>query len=248
MALFLWKKSVQTIVGSLAMFLILPGTHAVAGPDQPLSSLPPASEALVDPVDPGRWAGKSRRELQGDYDQMARDLDLMGKRLDKLRGTTRLNQDQYREREILENLVNVKRREMTVVSRLMERGALAPAFSLPGTADRSVSLDQYLGRQPVLVVFYQFDFSPGSTTALTRLKEVTNTLTAHDVAIVAVSGDHPFSQRAFSEKLGLPFPLLSDRTKGVAKAYGVYDEAQDAARPAYFLVDRTGKIVWRQTP
>lgn len=247
MALFLWRKTALTIAGSFLVCLILPPSLADAGPDNPVSSLPPPSAAHVDPVDPGKWAAKNKSELQRDYDRMARDLDLMEKRLNRLRGTTRLNQDQYREREILESLVNIKRREMAVVSKLIENAGQAPGFSLPSTWDRAIALDQYRGARPVLIVFYRFDFSPESTLTLTRLNKERESLTTEDLAIVAVSADHPFSQKAFSEKLGLAFPLLSDRNKRVIKAYGIYDEAQDAARPAYFLVDRAGKTVWSQT-
>ena len=247
MALFLWRKPALTLLGSLVILVLMPHGPAGAGPDKPVSSVPPLSATHADPVDPGKWAARNKSELQRDYDHMARDLDLMEKRLNRLRGTTRLNQDQYREREILESLVNIKQREMTVVRRLIENAGLAPGFSLPSTWDRAVALDQYRGAKPVLIVFYRFDFSPESTLALTRLNEARESLTARDLAIVAVSADHPFSQKAFSEKLGLAFPLLSDRNKGVIKAYGIYDEARDAARPAYFLVDTAGKTVWSQT-
>lgn len=246
MAFLIRRKTALTIVASLAIFLILPEGLLGAGPDKPLSSLPPPSAADLDPVDPGKWAAKSKSELEGDYDQMSRDLDLMEKRLNRLRGTTRLNQDQYREREILETLVDVKRRELTVLRRLIENAGRAPYFELPSTWGRYVSLDQYRGKQPVLVAFYRFDFSPESTTALAGLNEKGDTLTARGVAIVAVSADHPYSQKAFSEKLGLTFPLLSDRNKRVIKAYGIYDETKDTARPAYFLIDREGKVTWSQ--
>jgi peroxiredoxin len=44
------------------------------------------------------------------------------------------------------------------------------------------------------------------------------------------------------EKLLLPFSLLSDPDGDVIRRYGVWDEEGQIARPAIFVVDRTGVI------
>ncbi len=44
------------------------------------------------------------------------------------------------------------------------------------------------------------------------------------MAVVGISRDPPAAQRKFKEKLGLPFPLLSDADAGVQKAWGVWKE------------------------
>jgi peroxiredoxin Q/BCP len=43
-------------------------------------------------------------------------------------------------------------------------------------------------------------------------------------AVVGVSKDSPAALARWKEKLGLPFPLLSDPDAGVQKAYGVWKE------------------------
>jgi len=44
------------------------------------------------------------------------------------------------------------------------------------------------------------------------------------VAVVGISKDAPPAQRRWKEKLGLPFPLLSDEDTRVQQAWGVWQE------------------------
>lgn len=54
------------------------------------------------------------------------------------------------------------------------------------------------------------------------------------------------SPESFIEKHTLAFPLLLDEDRSVTKAYGVYHrlglDAVNIARPASFVVDRTGVV------
>jgi peroxiredoxin Q/BCP len=68
---------------------------------------------------------------------------------------------------------------------------------------------------------------------------------ALNVQILGISADQPFSQKAFSRQLGLTFPLLSDRSGEVLRAYGLFDEERKAARRAYVLIDTDRKELWR---
>jgi peroxiredoxin Q/BCP len=44
------------------------------------------------------------------------------------------------------------------------------------------------------------------------------------VAVVGISKDPPEAQKSWKEKLGLPFPLLSDEDAEVQQAWGVWKE------------------------
>ena len=63
------------------------------------------------------------------------------------------------------------------------------------------------------------------------------------VAIVAQRAD---AVRRYVEEVGLPFEILIDETRQVAKMYGVWHawglDAYNIARPAVFLIDRSGLI------
>lgn len=50
------------------------------------------------------------------------------------------------------------------------------------------------------------------------------------------------SNKAFAEKIGVKFPLLSDWMRTTTKEYGLYDEARGYGSRATFVVDKEGKI------
>ncbi len=62
------------------------------------------------------------------------------------------------------------------------------------------------------------------------------------MAYFAVSVDKPDINRRFAQALGVDFPLLSDPTKQVAKAYGVVDEDQPFAARWTFYIGVDGRI------
>jgi peroxiredoxin (alkyl hydroperoxide reductase subunit C) len=48
------------------------------------------------------------------------------------------------------------------------------------------------------------------------------------------------SNKAFAEKIGVTFPLLSDWKRKVVKDYGIYNEETGYAARATFVVDKEG--------
>jgi peroxiredoxin len=73
---------------------------------------------------------------------------------------------------------------------------------------------------------------------------------ARGTQIVAISVDSPDESRKLCRSQGYTFPLLSDPHAATIRAYGVLhthggEEGRDIARPAEFLVDRTGTIRWK---
>ena len=63
---------------------------------------------------------------------------------------------------------------------------------------------------------------------------------------LAIAGQWPRELRGYAEKNGITFPLLVDKTRDIIKSYGVYHwlslEAYNIARPATFIIDKTGII------
>jgi peroxiredoxin len=66
------------------------------------------------------------------------------------------------------------------------------------------------------------------------------------VQVVAVLAQSPERVRRYIEETGLPFDILIDQSREVLKAYGVWHavglDAWNIARPALFLIDRSGAI------
>ena len=114
-------------------------------------------------------------------------------------------------------------------------GDTAPDFSLPDQDKQVTSLAELRGA-PVLVVFYPFAFSGICTGELCQLRDELDAYTGAGVQVVAVSTDPTFSLKAFREKEGFEFPLLSDFWPhgATAQAYGAFNEKAGMALRATF--------------
>jgi thioredoxin-dependent peroxiredoxin len=60
-------------------------------------------------------------------------------------------------------------------------------------------------------------------------------LRRYDVQYFAASVDTPDANAKFAESLGLDFPILSDPTKAVARAYGVLAPSGLASRWTFYI-------------
>src|SRR5436305_3048044 len=126
-------------------------------------------------------------------------------------------------------------------------GDSAPEFSLPDQDKQVVSLTDLRGT-PVLLVFYPFAFSGICTGELCQLRDELAAYTDAGVKVLAISTDPVFSLKAFREKEGFEFPLLSDFWPHgeTAKAYGVFNEKAGMALRGTFLLDPDGKIAFAE--
>jgi peroxiredoxin len=127
----------------------------------------------------------------------------------------------------------------------IEVGDVAPDFGLKDPAGEPVTLSQFRGESPVLIVFYPFTFTGTCEGELCSLRDDFSAFTDAGVQVLAISCDSKNAQKVWTEQLGIPFPVLSDFWPHgeVAKAYGVFNEALGCANRATFLVGKDGKVV-----
>ena len=104
-----------------------------------------------------------------------------------------------------------------------EPGQPAPPFTLADATGRSVSLDDFAGKNLVLY-FYPKDDTPGCTKEACGFRDAWDELRDLGVAVVGVSADDAASHTRFLTKYRLPFTLLSDPDHAVMRAYGAYGE------------------------
>jgi peroxiredoxin len=126
----------------------------------------------------------------------------------------------------------------------VEVGSEAPDFTLNDYNKQPVQLSSFRGDKPVLLVFYPFAFSGICTGELCQLRDEFADYDNKGVQVLGVSVDTPFSLKAWAEKEGYQFPLLSDFWPHgeVAKAYGVFNDQAGLAVRGTFLID-TGGVV-----
>jgi peroxiredoxin len=108
-----------------------------------------------------------------------------------------------------------------------ELGVAAPAFSLPATDGRTLTLDDVRGEHGLVVVF-MCNHCPYVQGALPHLVRDARELAKLGVGVVGINSndaasypDDSFERMAWlAGDLSLPFPYLYDETQQVARAYG----------------------------
>jgi peroxiredoxin len=122
-------------------------------------------------------------------------------------------------------------------------GSRAPSFELAGTGGRTYSLADYTG-EGVILAFYQGDFTPVCTKQFCSYRDDGDRIEALGIPMLGISPQSVESHERFASRNGLRVPLLSDRDKRVARAYGVVGPG-GFIRRALFLVDGEGIIRYR---
>jgi thioredoxin-dependent peroxiredoxin len=105
----------------------------------------------------------------------------------------------------------------------LEVGDKAPTFSLPDADGNTVKLSDYKGRR-VIVYFYPAAATPGCTKQACDFRDSKSDLADAGFTVLGISPDAPAKLARFRDKEGLQFPLLSDPSREVLKAYGAYGE------------------------
>jgi peroxiredoxin len=128
----------------------------------------------------------------------------------------------------------------------IEIGDEAPDFELPDQHGTPVKLSSFRGAKNVVLVFYPLAFSGVCSGELCALREDFPEVNSGDVALLTVSVDSVFTHRAWSDQENFQFSLLSDFWPhgGVARQYGVFDEAKGIATRGTFVIDKNGIVRW----
>ena len=125
-------------------------------------------------------------------------------------------------------------------------GQDAPDFTLKNTDMEDVSLSAFKGQKNVVLLFVPLAFTGVCTKELCSVRDNLNRYASLDAEVLGISVDSPFSQKAWKEKEGLNFALLSDFNREVVQAYGAqYDNLlgfNGVAKRSAFVIDKAGKI------
>jgi peroxiredoxin Q/BCP len=125
----------------------------------------------------------------------------------------------------------------------VSEGQPAPGFELRDQDGKAHSLDDYRDGW-VALYFYPKDDTPGCTTEACEFRDNIFAFNRLGCQILGVSLDDEASHKAFSEKHGLPFPLLADTEGTTAEAYGVKTDymGMEIAKRQTFLIGPDGRI------
>jgi peroxiredoxin len=78
------------------------------------------------------------------------------------------------------------------------------------------------------------------------VRDEIQTYTSHQIRPFGVNPASPQSHAAYAEKLGLPFPLLSDAGLEISRAYGTLKPDGRGVSRSVCLIERDGRILYSQ--
>jgi peroxiredoxin Q/BCP len=131
-------------------------------------------------------------------------------------------------------------------------GKNSPKFQAEATSGKTISSEDYLGKNLVLY-FYPKDSTPGCTTEGQEFRDLYNEFQSYNTEILGVSRDSIKSHENFKLKQNFPFELLSDPDEKVCKLFDVmklksmYGREYIGVDRSTFVINAKGKVVheWR---
>lgn len=127
-----------------------------------------------------------------------------------------------------------------------EIGQMAPDFRLRGPGGAFYTLSEHRGQSPVVLVFYPLAFSRVCSHQLPELQKLLPQFEQAGAVVYGISVDSHHANAAFANSLGVSFPLLSDWKHDASRAYGVFLPEPGYSSRATFVVDKDGKLLWRE--
>ena len=127
-------------------------------------------------------------------------------------------------------------------------GKRVPDFTLKETDGTPIKLSQFLG-QKVVLYFYPRDNTPGCTAEACDFRDNYRKFTRRGVVIIGISPDSEKSHQKFRTEHKLPYLLLSDPQRKVAKLFGVlkpknmYGKSVLGIERSTFILDERGRLI-----
>jgi len=130
---------------------------------------------------------------------------------------------------------------------LLQMGDIAPDINTMDQEGNAINLKEFRGKK-VILYFYPKDHTPGCTAEACNLRDNYALLLQKGFTIVGVSTDSAKSHVGFARKFDLPFPLIADTDKVIARAYGVWGPKKFMGREfegihrVTYVIDENGTI------
>lgn len=123
----------------------------------------------------------------------------------------------------------------------LTEGMAAPYFSGTNQNGETITLMGFKGKMLILY-FYPKDDTPGCTAEACNLNDNYEFWISKGYEVVGISPDSEASHLKFIKKYGLKFNLISDTSKEILEAYGVWGEKVNYGK-TYMGVIRTTFVI-----
>ena len=134
----------------------------------------------------------------------------------------------------------------------VEVGKPAPDFTLDiATKDTIIgdgfTLSKAIGKSVIVLAFYPADWSGGCTKEMCTMRDNFGELSELNATVYGISGDYPYSHKAWAKEHNLQFALLSDNMHTVAAMYNSYNSENGYTNRTIFVIDMQGIIAYADT-
>ena len=125
---------------------------------------------------------------------------------------------------------------------ILKVGDKAPEFTMVSSTGDTVRLNDYSGKNSVVLIFYPGDETPGCTKQLCAVRDDYSKFETKAVKVFGVNPAGMESHQKFVKRYGFQFPLLIDEKSAIAKLYGC--EFGPMVKRTVYAIDPQGKIVY----
>ena len=98
-------------------------------------------------------------------------------------------------------------------------GQKAPDFDVTSSSGKSLKLSEMLGKKNVVLYFYPGDFTLVCTRETCGFRDAFEELASKDTEVIGISVDSNESHEKFAKEYNVPFSLVSDENRALAKEW-----------------------------
>lgn len=160
--------------------------------------------------------------------------------------------------------------DTTNIPKGLNVGNNAPEITFTTAENKKETLASYYGKQPVVVIFYRGYWCPVCNKHLTEFAQKAKKIEAAGAKLIAISSESYENVAKTKEQTGADFTIISDADGSIRKSFDVNfkvteeyqamiqdklkasiietnaNKQADLPVPATFIIDKNGKIVYKQ--
>ena len=129
-------------------------------------------------------------------------------------------------------------------------GQLVPDATLVSADRKAVKLSELRGK-PTVLAFFPGAFTGVCTKEMCTFRDSMAKFNELRTAVIGISVDSPFAQKAFADQNKLNFTLLSDYNRQAVRAFDIEDRnfvnglLPGVAKRSVFVLDKNGRVVYK---
>ena len=124
-------------------------------------------------------------------------------------------------------------------------GQKAPDFDVTSSSGKRLVLSEMIGKKNVVLYFYPGDFTMVCTRETCGFRDAFEELASKDTEVIGISVDSNDSHERFAKEYNVPFALVSDGKKDLAKLYeatSLFSNLIGRVSRVTYVIDKKGEI------